>query len=102
MELILARFGRGAKETALSAALLVLFVGPLSAEPPARAVTISPDARYVAWVSGSDIWLASIAKESNQPRRIAKGNCLAWSPDSRKLAFVSDIGAKGRQQVYTV
>jgi dipeptidyl aminopeptidase/acylaminoacyl peptidase len=84
------------------ALLFALLVGSLSAQPAVRAVAISPDARYVAWISGADIWLTRIAKEFNQPKKIGIGTQLTWSPDSRRLAYVSDAGANNQQQVYTV
>jgi dipeptidyl aminopeptidase/acylaminoacyl peptidase len=67
---------------------------------------ISPDAKQVAWVesskSGSAILVADVA--TPKPRRITAGghaeNAIAWSPDSKQLAFLSDGPTPGQQQLY--
>ncbi|HEY7404786.1 MAG TPA: S9 family peptidase [Candidatus Angelobacter sp.] len=64
---------------------------------------ISPDGRQVAWVEaskgGAAIYIAEIA--APKPRRITAGggseNSIAWSPDSRQIAFFSDAGNAGPQ-----
>jgi dipeptidyl aminopeptidase/acylaminoacyl peptidase len=81
---------------------------------------ISPDGSSVAWVedvhsktgtiSGSTVIYVKNLKGSAPPRRIGAGvadslhseNDIAWSPDSQKIAFLSDAAKKGRQQLYVV
>src|ERR1700719_1566506 len=70
---------------------------------------ISPDAQQVAWVEvtkgGSAIFIS--ATTGGAPRRITAGgkseSAVAWSPDSKQIAFLSDAGAKsGQTQLYVV
>jgi dipeptidyl aminopeptidase/acylaminoacyl peptidase len=78
---------------------------------------ISPNGKNVAWVvkfhksSGamfpeSGIYVASLASPSAAPRRVTAGGTgtafqdVAWSPDSRELAFVSDAQTPGHLQLY--
>lgn len=79
-------------------------------------VTISPDARWVAWVQavpqaeGSEIYIFERKNPSQPPRRITAGDGqndfheygVAWSPDSRRLAFLSDAEAEGQSQIYVI
>src|SRR5215467_15625848 len=65
---------------------------------------ISPDGKEVAWVQsvsrGSGIFISNL--ESHKARQItASGhaeNSIAWSPDSRQIAFLSDGATPGQQQ----
>ncbi|HEX4603414.1 MAG TPA: S9 family peptidase [Candidatus Angelobacter sp.] len=67
---------------------------------------ISPDGKQVAWVettkNGSAIYVA--ATGGGAPRRITTGgqteNAMAWSPDSKQVAFLSDAGKPGQPQLY--
>ncbi|MGC2697007.1 MAG: S9 family peptidase [Candidatus Angelobacter sp.] len=67
---------------------------------------ISPDGKQVAWVEstkgGSAIYLSDLS--GAKPRRITAGgsseNGISWSPDSRQIAFLSDLPQGGQQQVY--
>lgn len=80
---------------------------------------ISPDGKHVAWVealpdkadapsSHSVIYVADLSSAETRPRRITAGDgsrfydehSLAWSPDSRRLAFVSDKEKKDQLQLY--
>jgi dipeptidyl aminopeptidase/acylaminoacyl peptidase len=69
-------------------------------------VAISPDARHVAWVEkvkgGSAIYVSEVG--AAVPRRITAGgrseSGIAWSPDSKQIAFLSDAGKPGQQQLY--
>src|SRR5215831_7243686 len=69
-------------------------------------VAISPDAHHVAWVEtvkgGSAIFVSEI--NGSGPRRITAGghseNGVAWSPDSKQIAFLSDGVKPGQQQLY--
>jgi dipeptidyl aminopeptidase/acylaminoacyl peptidase len=79
---------------------------------------ISPDGNSVAWVedihskngvvSGSTVIYVKNLKANAPPRRIGAGvadslhseSDIAWSPDSQKIAFLSDAVKKGQQQLY--
>src|SRR6478609_4697054 len=68
----------------------------------------SPDGKQVAWVemtkSGPAIFVS--AAGGGTPRRITAGgqseSAVAWSGDSKQLAFLSDAATPGQAQVYTV
>ncbi len=69
---------------------------------------ISPDAKQVAWVEngkdGSAVFVSGI--NAPTPRRITAGghaeSAIAWSPDSRQIAFLSDGSTPGQQQLYAI
>ncbi len=79
---------------------------------------ISPDGSSVAWVedvhskngvvSGSTVIYVKNIKSSAPPHRISAGvgdslhaeSNVAWSPDSQKIAFLSDAAKKGQLQLY--
>jgi dipeptidyl aminopeptidase/acylaminoacyl peptidase len=73
---------------------------------------ISPDGRWIAWASGSGAWalgsevfVNNWREGASKPRRIAEGSEPVWSPDSRRLAFISGFGNPGKpqhQQLYVV
>ena len=81
-----------------------------------KETAISPDGTRVAWVVGLDgkdglpstnsaIYTAEL--RASKPRRVTAGNggaCmergLAWSPDSARLAFLSDCARNGQLQLY--
>jgi dipeptidyl aminopeptidase/acylaminoacyl peptidase len=91
---------------------------PASTSPMARVITIlssattfdqaaiSPDGRQVAWVEsdkeGPAIYISAIG--GGTPRRITAGgkseSAVAWSPDSKQIAFLSDAGSPGQPQLY--
>src|SRR5437764_10753649 len=68
---------------------------------------ISPDGQQVAWVQEGKIFVTNLAA-SAAPRRITAGGgskaqdegSIAWSPDSKRLAFLSDAATPGQQQLY--
>jgi dipeptidyl aminopeptidase/acylaminoacyl peptidase len=67
---------------------------------------ISPDGTQVAWVEvakgGSSVYVSGIG--AVKPRRVTAGghseNGVAWSPDSKQIAFLSDAAQPGQQQLY--
>src|SRR5262249_19563755 len=80
---------------------------------------ISPDGRQVAWVEklvdksgvpngNSAIYVSAV--DGGVPHRITPGNAgvfyaetsVSWSPDSKRLAFLSDAASKGQQQLYVI
>jgi dipeptidyl aminopeptidase/acylaminoacyl peptidase len=69
---------------------------------------ISPDGKQVAWVEntkgGSAIFVSAVG--GGTPRRItASGrseSAVAWSADSKQIAFLSDAATPGQAQVYVV
>jgi dipeptidyl aminopeptidase/acylaminoacyl peptidase len=74
---------------------------------------VSPDGKRVAWVESigqgtTAIRVADLNQVSAQPARItasasgtdcAEGH-IAWSPDSRQLAFLSDAASVGQSELY--
>jgi len=85
---------------------------------PFLQTAISPDGTRVAWVeetvnvgdefNGSAIFVQDLKSASAKPRRIsaasggmaASEETIAWSPDSRRLAFLSDAGSHEQPQFY--
>ena len=76
-------------------------------------VAISPDGTHVAWVerlkSGGDgIFIADLHSTNSQPRRLVtttdnrahdEGH-IAWSPDSKHMAFLADAANDGQLQLF--
>jgi tricorn protease len=62
---------------------------------------LSPDGKKVAFVSHGEVFAAS-AKEASEAARLTQTTSaesqLAWAPDSRRLAYVSD--RNGQPQIY--
>jgi dipeptidyl aminopeptidase/acylaminoacyl peptidase len=82
-------------------------------------VALSPDGNSIAWVeavhsktgvvSGSTvIYVKNLKSPAAAPRRVSAGvadslhaeGSVAWSPDSQRIAFLSDAAKKGQQQLY--
>ncbi|HEY2364388.1 MAG TPA: S9 family peptidase [Candidatus Angelobacter sp.] len=69
---------------------------------------ISPDGKQVVWVEitkdGSAIFISAVT--GSAPRRITAGgqseSAVAWSPDSKQIAFLSDATKPGQPQIYIV
>ncbi len=82
-----------------------------------RQVVISPDGQRVAWVAAEatassprGIYVCTLASPSSTRRRITAGSgedpsdeeAIAWSPDSRQLAFLSNAESSDQMQLYVV
>ena len=92
----------------------------LSATRRFEQTAISPDGKKVAWVediiakrgvsTGDTVIYVADLESKNPPKRIsaavadaihAEGN-VAWSPDSKKIAFLSDAAKAGQLQLYVM
>lgn len=90
---------------ALASAIHTLFAANTFAQ-----VAISPDGKRVAWVEniaeGSSSIYVSLLSGADVRRVSAAGNgkhsedSIAWSPDSRRIAFLSDAQTPGQAQLY--
>jgi dipeptidyl aminopeptidase/acylaminoacyl peptidase len=113
-----ARLAAGAKPKASGRAEDV--INTLSATHRFEQAAISPDGKKVAWVedvitkrgvSTGDtvIYVVELASK-NPPKRISAAVAdaihaeasVAWSPDSKKLAFLSDAAKAGQLQLYVM
>jgi dipeptidyl aminopeptidase/acylaminoacyl peptidase len=78
-----------------------------------RQAAISPDGTRVAWLElvaggGSAIYVQDVASADSQLRHVsaaAEGKTaheaeISWSPDSKRLAFLSDAAGDGQSEVY--
>jgi len=92
----------------------------LSATHRFEQTAISPDGQKVAWVeeviskrgdsTGDTVIYVSEIARKNPPKRISAGvaeaihaeGSVAWSPDGKKLAFLSDAAKAGQLQLYVV
>src|SRR5947207_8614924 len=81
-------------------------VHTLFAAPTFSQTAISSDGKEVAWVERSKEGPAIYVSETGtpRPRRITAGghseSAVAWSPDGRQIAFLSDAADLGQQQLY--
>ena len=82
-----------------------------------RETAISPDGRYVAWTvnlrnkdntpsRNSEIWLLDLTKPGAAAQKVTAASALhaehgiAWAPDSKQIAFLSDIEKQGQLELY--
>ena len=83
-----------------------------------KQVAISPDGKRVAWVeslrgerhelTGNSAIYVAILGSSEQPRRVSAGegnaeyaeHDISWSPDSKKLVFLSDRESSGQLELH--
>lgn len=81
-------------------------ISTLTAATTFNQAAISPDAKQVAWVEstkdGSAIFVSNVGDP--KPRRITVGGhaegAIAWSPNSKQIAFLSDGSTPDQQQLY--
>jgi dipeptidyl aminopeptidase/acylaminoacyl peptidase len=113
-----ARLAAGAKPKASATAEDV--IKTLSATHRFEQTAISPDGKKVAWVedvitkrgvsTGDTVIYVSEVDRKNAPKRISAGvadaihaeGSVAWSPDGKKLAFLSDAAKAGQLQLYVI
>ncbi len=110
--------------TLLTACFAVVGARAQSANPVAQnfdQVAVSPDGNRVAWVQaavnesgeatgGTAIFVQDIQSSNSKPKRISASadsqiageGTIAWSPDSKHLAFLSDIEGGGQSNFYVV
>jgi dipeptidyl aminopeptidase/acylaminoacyl peptidase len=82
-----------------------------------RETAVSPDGHYAAWTvtlrnkdntqsRNSEIYLLDISKNGAAARKLSSWNAphaehsIAWSPDSRQIAFLSDAEKEGQLELY--
>jgi dipeptidyl aminopeptidase/acylaminoacyl peptidase len=82
-----------------------------------REAAVSPDGHYVAWTvnlrdkdntqsRNSEIMLLDLSKSGAAPQRLSTWKTphaeygVAWSPDSRQIAFLADADKPGQLEVY--
>jgi dipeptidyl aminopeptidase/acylaminoacyl peptidase len=113
-----ARLAAGAKPKASATAEDV--IKTLSATHRFEQAAIAPDGKKVAWVediitkrgvsTGDTVIYVSEVDRKNPPKRISAGvadgihaeGSVAWSPDGKKLAFLSDAAKAGQLQLYVI
>jgi dipeptidyl aminopeptidase/acylaminoacyl peptidase len=113
-----ARLAAGAKPKASATAEDV--IKTLSATHRFEQAAISPDGKKVAWVenvitkrgvsTGDTVIYVSEVTRKNPPKRISAGvadaihaeGSVTWSPDGKKLAFLSDTAKAGQLQLYVI
>jgi len=95
-------------------------INTLSATHRFEQTAISPDSEKVAWVedvitkrgvsTGNSVIYVTDLESKTPPKRISAGvadaihaeGSVAWSPDSKRLAFLSDAAKAGQLQLYVI
>jgi dipeptidyl aminopeptidase/acylaminoacyl peptidase len=102
--------------TALFAQTVPQLLSAISGTTQYRESTLSPDGRWLAWTvtlrnkdntisRDSEIWLLDLSKPKSAPKKFDGGqphaeHSVAFSPDSKQIAFLSDEGKKGQLELF--
>lgn len=105
-----------AQDRTASKASIDRLMDALAATRHLRGVALSSDGKSVAWVAAkaakadasanSAIYVTDLGPAAGLPRRISAGDGahaesgLAWSPDRKQIAFLSDKEKSGQMQLY--
>jgi dipeptidyl aminopeptidase/acylaminoacyl peptidase len=117
--LLLAAGGAAAEDRPSPRSAVDRLFDELAAVRSFKQAAVSPDGKKVAWVevlrhkddepeAPSTIYVADLGSPDARPRRLAGGHgqpaftdhSVAWSPDGRQFAFLSDRDKKDQLQVY--
>ncbi len=84
-------------------ALLLLYVINAHAEVIGfESVAMSPDGKSVAWADDRGIFVDAKRVSAAPEKKQLDERELAWSPDSKRIAFLSDAAKAGQRQLYIV
>jgi dipeptidyl aminopeptidase/acylaminoacyl peptidase len=66
-------------------------------------VALSADGKRVAWAQhGAGIFVVDVESGGKTPVRLASGESIDWSPDGKRVAFLSDSESSGQLAVFVV
>ena len=87
----------------LAAQTVPQLLSTLNATKRYQETAVSPDGHWLAWTAGTAntaVFLADLTKPAAAPRELGSGNGIAFSPDSRQIAFLSEQDRKGQPELY--
>ncbi len=64
---------------------------------------VSPDGHWLAYVSGGanrELWVLELSKPGAAARKVGPGQAVAFSPDSRRMAWLADGDQKGQLELF--
>ena len=88
----------------LNAQTVPQLLAEISATVQYRETALSPDGHWLAYTAGvtdTEVFLLDLARPAAIARKLAKGSDIAFSPDSKEIAFLSDAAHKNQPQLYT-